>query len=137
MNYQNKAGRHEIYLARVASHLVNIHALEMDVALKTAKSTLYATDEITSMRQLNSVIYEIDKAISPIVTESMAIVTEDLEAVAVNEAAFQKKLFKEVNSVSLTMLADKKIVSKVTSSLMTLGAGSNQRRVRSRPAPKE
>jgi len=122
--YFDLANRHEVYLHRLATGLVNDYTTpNLQSAYKAARLILLDAETITSNTQLNKITSAVTAAIKPEAEVMWSGVTNELINMAAFEAAYQAKLFKDVYAVNLDIPATEKITKYIDSSLMTLQSG--------------
>jgi hypothetical protein len=124
-NYTDIHNRHEVYVARLATQLLNEHVYSgLNQAYKAARLILLDDENITSFTQLNKITAAVTKSVTPIITESWYKTTQEMEDFAAYEAEFYAKMFGNVNDVVLAVPVAKSVLSQITSSLMTLHSGA-------------
>lgn len=124
MSYQEDAERHEIYLARLATGLLNAHIYpSLDEALKAARRILADRDKINTNDQLLNVIHRIDKQMIQPLNEGWALATAGLTAAAVYEAEYSAGLIEKYQDVSLKVPPQKQVKDFINDALMTLESG--------------
>jgi len=81
MSYKSDAERHEVYLARLATGLLNAHVYpSLDEALKAARRILAERDQINTNDQLINIIQKLDKQMIKPLDEGWALATAGLTA---------------------------------------------------------
>ena len=125
-SYTNKHNRHDIYVGKLASHLLNEYAYpNLEAAYKAARLILLDSDNITSLTKLNKITAAINAAIKPMTNEMWSSLTNELDELAVYESNFYADMFKTTNEVELAIPAASIITSAVSNSLMTLTSGQS------------
>jgi SPP1 gp7 family putative phage head morphogenesis protein len=124
MNYEEDAARHEVYLARLATGLLNAHVYpSLDEALKAARRILAESDQITSEAQLIKIIHRLDKEMVKPLDDGWNEVTTGLTAAAVYESEYTASLIEKYKDVSLKVPPQKQVKSFINDALMTLESG--------------
>ena len=105
-SYTNKHNRHDIYVGKLASHLLNEYAYpNLEAAYKAARLILLGSDDITSLTKLNRITAAINAAIKPMTNEMWSSLTNELDELAVYESNFYADMFKTTNEVELAIPA--------------------------------
>jgi SPP1 gp7 family putative phage head morphogenesis protein len=124
MSYQSDAERHEIYLARLATGLLNAHVYpSLDEALKAARRILAERDQISTNDQLINIIQKLDKQMIKPLDEGWALATAGLTAAAIYEAEYSAGLIEKYQGVSLKVPPQKQVKDFINDALMTLESG--------------
>ena len=124
-SYLNKHNQHEVYLGRLATHLLNEYSYpSLELGYKSARLILLDSEEITSMTKLNKITAKVAADVSSIINDSWDKITPELNETAVYEASYYQSMFSVTNAVELAVVTDKKVISAVGNALMTLHSGS-------------
>lgn len=124
-SYFDKANRHELYLGRTATHLINEYPNKnLSKSYKDARAILVDFGDITSITKLNQVTAKVTAKIAPQTTEMFNELTSELNELAVNEAAFSAKMVGDVNDVVLVVPPPAKVIKTVNKTLITLTSGN-------------
>lgn len=124
-SYFDKANRHELYLGRTATHLINEYPNKnLSKSYKDTRAILVDFGDITSITKLNQVTAKVTAKIAPQTTEMFNELTAELDELAVNEAAFSAKMVGDVNDVVLVVPPPAKVISTINKTLMTLTSGN-------------
>jgi len=117
--------RHELYLARLTSYLLNSKVYpSLEEAYKAARLLLLDAEDISSIKILNKLQVDVNKAVRDIYAEGLEGLTDGLVDLAVYEAGYSAQLVGEYAAVSLSVPAKKQIESYVNKSLLTLTSGN-------------
>lgn len=119
-NIINQTEQRQVMLGRLAAGLVrnNIYPTLAE-AYKAAKAILDSAETITSITKLNAVTAQIRRAVTEIDTEGWAVVTKELEEIAIYDAAYYAGLVGTAASVKLSTPPDEKIIGYINKSIMT------------------
>lgn len=124
MNQVEQVLKHEIYLQRLATEMVNKKLFpSLDAAVKAIRLILLDAENITSPTKLNAVTREITKAVNEALTSGWDEVTKELEAVAVYDAGWNAAVLGAVADAKLNVPGKKSITDYVARSLMSLTSG--------------
>lgn len=124
MSFIDDFERHEIYLARLATQLLNAHIYpSLTEAYKAARLILLDAEQIKSPAQLNKITAAIRKATNETIAKSWESATAELEQIAIYEAGYYAALVGGYQDARLKTPADKQIADYVKKSLMTLHSG--------------
>ena len=124
-SYLNKHNQHEVYLGRLATHLLNEYSYpSLELGYKSARLILLDSDEITSMTKLNKITAKVAADVSSIINDSWDKITPELNETAVYEASYYQSMFSATNAVELAVVTDKKVITTASNALMTLHSGS-------------
>ena len=124
MSFIDDFERHEIYLARLATQLLNSHIYpSLTEAYKAARLILLDAEAINSPAQLNKITAAIRKATNETIAKSWEAATAELQSIAIYEAGYYAALVGGYQDARLKTPADKQIEEYVKKSLMTLHSG--------------
>lgn len=116
--------RHEIYLARLTTRLLNARVYpSLEEAYKAARRILLDAEEIGSIRVMQRLQKEVGDAVADELQKGWDGATEDLNELAVYEAGYAAKLTGGEIAATLSVPAANKIESFIASSVMTLSSG--------------
>lgn len=126
MSFIDDFERHEIYLARLATQLLNAHIYpSLAEAYKAARLILLDAEAISSPAQLNKITAAIRKATNETIAKSWDDATAELEQIAIYEAGYYAALVGGYQDARLKTPADKQIQSYIAKSIMTLHSGKS------------
>jgi SPP1 gp7 family putative phage head morphogenesis protein len=118
------ADRHEIYLSRLTTQLLNSHVYpSLAEAYKAARSLLLDAESIDSIRVLQRLQKEIGKAATEELTKGWDDMTVGLEEMAAYEAEYSAKLTGAEIGAALSVPAADKVKSFIDKSIITLSSG--------------
>lgn len=118
------ADRHEIYLSRLTTQLLNTHVYpSLAEAYKAARALLLDAESIDSIRIMQRLQKEIGIAATEALTDGWEGMTEGLEEMAVYEAGYSAKLTGAEIGAALAIPAADKIKSFIDRSIITLTSG--------------
>lgn len=125
MSQIDQADRHEIYLSRLTTQLLNSHIYpSLEAAYKAARALLLDAESIDSIIAMKRLQREIGKAATEELTKGWDETTVGLEEMAAYEAGYSAKLTgAEIGAVLAVPAADK-VKSFIDKSVMTLTSGS-------------
>ena len=124
MSFIDDFERHEIYLARLATQLLNAHIYpSLTEAYKAARLILLDAEAINSPSQLNKITAAIRKATNEAIAKSWEDATAELEQVAIYEAGYYAALVGGYQDARLKTPADKQVEDYIARALMTLTSG--------------
>lgn len=127
-SYLDRHQRHELYLQRLATELLNRYAYpNIQAAYKAVRLAILDADEITSNTKLDRLNREIVAVVKEVSQPNWEQITAQLQAASVYEAGFYATLLGDVNDVSLSTPVDKKILDYVNKSIMSLSSGKHKR----------
>ena len=125
MSQIDDADRHEIYLSRLTTQLLNSHIYpSLDSAYKAARAILLDSESIESVIVMQRLQREIGKVATEELRKGWDQTTEGLEEMAAYEAAYSAKLTGAEIGAALAVPAADKVKSYIDKSLMTLTSGS-------------
>lgn len=125
MSIINDSASHELYLARLASGILNDKLYPAQESLyKQVRLLLLDAENITSRKQLATLTKAVKLATQKAMTEAWAETTKELSEVAVYEAAFYAQLLGAYGAVELSVPKQKTITDYIDESLMSLHSGS-------------
>jgi hypothetical protein len=125
MSLINDTASHELYLARLASGILNDKLYPAQESLyKQVRLLLLDAENITSRKQLASITKAVRKATEAAMAEAWAETTKELSEVAVYEAAFYAQLLGAYGAIELTVPKAKTITNYVDEALMSLQSGA-------------
>lgn len=123
-SYVNDNDRHNLYLQRLATGLLNTHVYpSLEEAYKAARLILLDRGEIKNLRQLNAVLRAVDTSTTKITAAALDEVTKELNAIAVYEASYYANLIGGYAAVELAVPGAKTIQDFIDSALMSLTSG--------------
>lgn len=124
MSFIDDFERHELYLARLATQLLNAHIYpSLTEAYKAARLILLDAEAINSPAQLNKITAAIRKATNETIAKSWEDATAELEQIAIYEAGYYAALVGGYQDARLKTPADKQIAGYVARALMSLTSG--------------
>lgn len=125
MTLINDSASHELYLARLASGMLNDKLYPAQESLyKQVRLLLLDAENITSRKQLATLTKAVRKATEAAMTEAWAETTKELSEVAVYEAAFYAQLLGAYGAVELSVPKAKTITDYVDEALISLQSGT-------------
>lgn len=125
MSQIDSADRHEIYLARLTTQLLNSHIYpSLEAAYKAARALLLDAESIDSIVIMKRLQREIGKAAVEELRKGWDDTTEGLEEMAAYEAGYSAKLTGAEIGAALSVPAADKVKSYIDKSVMTLNSGS-------------
>jgi len=125
MSFLDDFERHELYLQRLATQMLNSKIYpSLAEAYKAARLILLDAEKIASPSELNKLTAAIRKATEATTAEAWDQVTQDLQEIGVYEAGFYASLVGGYADVRLKTPADKQIKGFINKSLMTLHSGA-------------
>lgn len=123
MSYRDDAERHEIYLQRLATGLLNANVYpSLEEALRAAQIILMDAELDTDAKRIKY-ITQVEKEMRPIIEKGFTATTEGLIAIAIYEDEFVRDLIESYNDLKLKS-AKEKIDLMVKNSMMTLTSGN-------------
>ena len=124
MSYVNDNDRHNLYLQRLATGLLNTHVYpSLTEAYKAARLILLDRGEIKNMRQLNSVLAKVESSTTKITAAALDEVTKELQSIAIYEASYYAALVGGYAGATLTVPGNKTIQDFIGTALMSLTSG--------------
>lgn len=123
-SYLEKQNRHQVYLSRLAGGI-----LKDDVypsifnAYENARTELAKFGDINSLQDLNRVNRAVTKAINEALDEGFTAATQSMNAIAVNEAAYQAAALTALGDAAVTAPSESKVTRYVRDAIMTLESG--------------
>lgn len=125
MSLLNDTASHELYLARLASGILNDKLYPAQESLyKQVRLLLLDAENITSRKQLTTLTKAVKLATQSAMTEAWTETTKELSEVAVYEAAFYAQLLGAYGAVELSVPKAKTITDYVDEALMSLQSGA-------------
>ncbi len=125
MSFLDDFERHELYLQRLATQMLNSKIYpSLAEAYKAARLILLDAEKIASPSDLNKLTVEIRKATETTTAQAWAEVTQDLQDIGIYEAGFYASLVGGYADTKLKTPTDKQIKGFIDKSLMTLHSGS-------------
>jgi hypothetical protein len=119
------ADRHEIYLAKLTTQILNAHILpSLEQAQRAARMILLDAESIDSLKILNLLQKEIGKVATKALLEGWDQATAQLELLAEYEAGFSAKLTGSSIGAALAVPSSKQIQSEINKSIIVLTSGS-------------
>lgn len=116
--------RHQIYLAKLTSHLLNSALYpSMAEAYKAARAMLLDVEDISSITALSRIQAQISRDVKPALREGWDKLTAGLYEMAEYEAEYAARLFGRYAGVALAVPASTQIERFVTRSAMSLTSG--------------
>jgi SPP1 gp7 family putative phage head morphogenesis protein len=124
MNQIQETLKHEVYLQRLATEMVNKKLFpSLDAAYKAIRLILLDAETITSPTKLNAVTREITKAVKEALQSGWGDVTKELEEVAVYDAKWNAAILGAVAEAKLKVPGKGAITDYINKSLMSLTSG--------------
>lgn len=124
MSYIEDNDRHNLYLQRLATGLLNTHVYpSLTEAYKAARLILLDAGKIKSLRQLNAILRKVDASTTKITAAALDEVTKELNAIAVYEASYYANLIGGYAAVELSVPGNKNIQEFIDSAIMSLVSG--------------
>lgn len=124
MSFIDDFERHEIYLARLATQLLNAHIYpSLTEAYKAARLILLDAEQINSPAQLNKITAAIRKATNETIAKSWEDATAEMEQIAIYEAGYYAALVGGYQDARLKTPADKQIADYAAKALLSLTSG--------------
>lgn len=124
MNQVTETLKHEVYLQRLATEMVNKKLFpSLDAAYKAIRLILLDAEAISSPTKLNAVTREITKAVNESLQSGWDDVTKELEAVAVYDAGWNAAVLGAVAEQKLKVPGKGNITDYINKSLMSLTSG--------------
>jgi hypothetical protein len=125
MSQIEDADRHEIYLSRLTTQLLNSHVYpSLEAAYKAARALLLDAESIDSIIVMKKLQREIGKAAAEELRKGWDDTTEGLEEMAAYEAGYAAKLTGAEVGAALVVPAADKVKYYIDKSVMTLTSGS-------------
>jgi hypothetical protein len=125
MSQIDDADRHEIYLSRLTTQLLNSHIYpSLDAAYKAARALLLDAESIESIVIMKRLQREIGSLAAEELRKGWDDATEGLEEMAAYEAGYAAKLTGAEIGAALSVPAADKVKSYIDKSVMTLTSGS-------------
>jgi len=125
MSFLDDFERHELYLQRLATQMLNSKIYpSLAEAYKAARLILLDAEKIASPSELNKLTAAIRKATETTTAQAWAEVTQELQEIGIYEAGFYASLVGGYADARLKTPADKQIKGFIDKSLMTLHSGS-------------
>ncbi len=122
-DYRSESERHEIYLQRLATGLLNAHIYpSLDAAIKAAQAILVDVN-IKNQDQLLRVINRVTRDMSKELDSGWATTTDELVSIAIYESGYAKDLIEKYQDVALKSTPDKILKAIKENALMTLTNG--------------
>lgn len=124
MTYHKDAERHEIYLARLATGLLNAHVYpSLAEALKAARRIIAERDQISNNDQLVNILRKVENEMTGHLVSGWNEATAGLVAMAVYEAEYTAGLIEKYQDVRLKVPPQKQVKEFISDALMTLESG--------------
>ncbi len=124
MSLINDSDRHQVYLAKLATHLLRTKLYpSLAEAMKAARAILLDAENIDSVRVMRRIQDTVAKEVAPILDEGYAALNAGLMEMAVYEAGYSAKLFGSYAEAALAVPAETQIARFVNQAVMTLGSG--------------
>jgi len=124
MSFLDDFERHELYLQRLATQMLNSKIYpSLAEAYKAARLILLDAEKIASPSELNKLTAAIRKATETTTAQAWAEVTQDLQDMGIYEAGFYASLVGGYADARLKTPAEKQIKGFIDKSLMTLHSG--------------
>lgn len=125
MGIKDDTDRHQIYLSKLASGILNAKIYpSLEAAYKAARAILLDAEEIKTYKQLQAVQKKVVKDSSSIIAQGWAQATDELMLAGIYEADFYASLLKTYGAAGLAVPAAARIRSYINDSSMTLINGS-------------
>jgi len=124
MSLVDDSSRHEIYLARLASGLLNSKIYpSLEEAYKAARLILLDMESLNTPKKLQDALKKVSKSTRRITRVMFDEFGKELESIAYYEADFHANLIGSLNQATLTIPANKKIKQFIDQSLLSLVSG--------------
>lgn len=124
MSYVNDNDRHNLYLQRLATGLLNTHVYpSLEEAYKAARLILLDRGQIKNLRQLNAVLAKVESSTTRITAAALDEVTKELNQIAIYEASYYANLIGGYAAVELAVPGAKTIQDFIDNALMSLTSG--------------
>lgn len=124
MSLINDSDRHQVYLAKLATHLLRTKLYpSLAEAMKAARAIILDAESIDSVRVMRRIQDTVAKKVTPILDEGYAALNAGLMEMAVYEAGYSAKLFGAYASAALAVPAETQIARFINQAVMTLGSG--------------
>lgn len=125
MSFLDDFERHELYLHRLATQMLNSKVYpSLSDAYKDARLILLDAEKIASPSDLNKLTAAIRKATESTTSQAWEEVTQELQEMGIYEAGFYASLVGGYADTKLKTPYEKQIKSFIDKSLMTLHSGS-------------
>ena len=125
MSLLNDQASHELYLARLASGILNSKMFPAQEALyRRIRLLLLDAENINSRRKLAVITKAVKKAVEEDMAAAWEDVTKELREVAVYEAAFYAQMLGAYGAAELSVPKAKTITEYIDDSLMSLQSGA-------------
>lgn len=125
MSFLDDFERHELYLARLATQLLNSKIYpSLTEAYKAARLILLDAESIKSPSELNKITAAVRKATEETTAKAWEDATKDLQEIGIYEAGYYAALVGGYADKRLKTPADKQIKGFIDKSLLTLHSGS-------------
>ena len=116
--------RHQIYLAKLATGLLNSEVYpSMDAAYRAIRAALLDAEELNTERKMVQVMNASGKIIKEEYGGGLAGLTKGLEEMAIYEAGFYASLLAQYSDAKYSTPAKKDVLSFINKSIMTLQSG--------------
>lgn len=124
MSYVSDNDRHNLYLQRLATGLLNTHVYpSLQEAYKAARLILLDAGEIRNLKQLNAILRKVDASTVKITAAALDEVSKELNAIAIYEASYYANLIGGYAGATLSVPGNKTITDFINQSLMSLTSG--------------
>ena len=124
-SYLEKQNKHQVYLSRLAGGILKDDIYPaINAAYRAARLAYADFDDIKSLQDLNRVNKAVTKAINEELEKGFIAATSGMNAIAVNEAAYQASALGVLSDTVLNVPGESKINKYVRDSIMTLESGS-------------
>lgn len=124
MSQIDDSERHEIYLARLTTQLLNTNVYpSLEAAYKAARMILLDAENIDSIRVMQRLQKEVGAETANKLREGWDGMTEGLQEMAVYEAGYSARITGEEIGAALAVPVADKVISFVNNSVITLSSG--------------
>lgn len=124
MSLVNEQLKHEVYIQRLATELLNTNIYpSLKDAEKAIRAVLGEYDSITTPKELSAVTKAILGIVDDTYGQAWNDATDKLNVFAVYEADYYSGLIGDANSIDLKVPAERTILSYMSQALMVLGEG--------------
>lgn len=124
MSLLDESNRHEIYLARLASGLLNSKIYpSLEEAYKAARLILLDMETLNTPKKLQDALKKVSKSTKRITKIMFEEFGKELDEIAFYEASYHADLTGSLNQVKLTVPSNRKIKTYTDSSLLSLISG--------------
>ena len=124
-SYVDRAQRHELYLQRLATELLNKYGYKnLQQAYRAARLILLDSDGINTNAQLNRALKAVQEAVIEVSQPNWQSITDELYATAVYESGYYAAMFGAVNDMAFRVPAEDKVRKYMDEAIMSLSSGN-------------